>query len=78
MPDLVRTRPRRTRVADGRGDRLLDLELGGSDHLALEWQAGSGEAPSLYLDAQGPLTAAQAREVAAALLRGAELYGAGE
>ena len=57
------------------GRRLLDLQLEGlSAEVVLDWQAGTGEALMLYLDAQGALTAAQAREVAAALLQGAELY----
>ena len=61
------------------GRRLLDLQLkGASEEVVLNWQAGTGEAPSMYLDAQGPLTAAQARAVAAVLFQGGEPYQAGE
>ena len=43
------------------GRRLFDLQLtGANDGVELELQAGTGVEPSLWIDAQGPLTAAQA------------------
>ena len=53
--------------------RLLDLQVEGAGHgVELDWQAGTGEEPSLWIDANGPLTAAQARELASALLSAVE------
>jgi len=51
---------------------LYAAELNGTDRVGLDLQAGRDGEVLLYLDAQGPLTASQARALGQALLEAAE------
>jgi len=49
-----------------------DVELNGTERVGLDLQAGCDGEVLLYLDAQGPLTASQARAFSQALLQAAD------
>ncbi len=51
---------------------LYDVELNGTDRVGLDLQAGCDGDVLLYLDAQGPLTASQARAFSQALIEAAD------